>query len=68
MKTDVDQIWCTPTGIGLRLVIWADDDRWRQKRYAVVAWDDIPDAVMTEIIGTYLDREPEEDYHQTALF
>jgi hypothetical protein len=68
MQADVDQIWCTPSGIGMRIAVWGDQNQWRQKRYTVVKWEDIPSEVITDIIGTYLDQEPEEDYHQTALF
>lgn len=68
MQVKVDEIWCTSEGIGMRVLIWGDRGEWRQKRYALVKFEDIPDEVITEIVGTYLDREPEEDYHQTALF
>lgn len=68
MKVSIDQIWVTSQTLVCRVVIWGQNDEWRQKRYCSVPLADIPEEEVLRLYGWYLDTQPEEDPHQTALF
>jgi len=68
MQVTVDQVWATPSTLHMRVVVWADDKRWRHKYYCAVPFDDVDEHVLTMMAGWHMDQVPEEDHHQTALF
>lgn len=68
MKVVLQECWVSSGALVFKAEVWATDASWRQKRYASIRIEDIPEEVITEIIGHYLDAQPEEDHHQTALF
>jgi hypothetical protein len=68
MKVTVTEVWVTSGSLVMKCEVWGSDGSWRQKRYASVALESIPEEVITDIIGHYLDAQPEEDHAQTALF
>lgn len=61
MKVIVDEMWTTPKSVVFRVIIWASDGAWRQKRYATLAMDDIPEEVVLALSAHYLDAQPDED-------
>lgn len=62
------EIWVTSGSLVAKVEAWGEDGRWRQKRYVSMRLEDIPEEVITDIVGHYLDAQPEEDHQQTALF
>lgn len=68
MKVNVTEIWVTSGTLVMKVEVWGSHGEWRQKRYASLPLADIPDEVITDLIGYYLDAQPEEDHQQTALF
>lgn len=68
VKIEVAELWVTSQTLVIKLLIWGEGNSWRQKRYVSVPLEDIPEEVITDLIGTYLDAKPEEDHQQTALF
>lgn len=68
MLVTVDQVWATPSTLHLRVIVHADDGRWRHKYYPSIALEEIPEEALVMIIQRYMDEIPEEDHQQTALF
>lgn len=68
MKVVITEVWVTSGSLVAKCEVWGADGSWRQKRYASIPLETIPEEVLTDIIGHYLDAQPEEDHHQTALF
>lgn len=68
VKVNLLECWVTSGTLVFKVEVWGSDGSWRKKRYASMLLSDIPEEVLTDIIGAYLDAQPEEDHHQTALF
>jgi len=68
MKVVVSEVWCTGGHLVMKCEVWGSKGEWRQKRYASIPLDQIPEEVITDLVGHYLDAQPEEDHAQTALF
>ena len=68
MQVQVDEVWCTPTRLHVKVTVSADDYRWRQRAYPSIALAEIPEEALTMLLAYVMDETPEEDHHQTALF
>lgn len=68
MKVVVQEMWVTSGTLVFKVEVWGSHGEWRQKRYASLPLADVPEEVLTDIIGHYLDAQPEEDHEQSALF
>lgn len=61
MKVVVDEMWVTPGSLVFRVVIWASDGAWRQKRYASLPLAEVPEEVVLALSAHYLDDGADED-------
>lgn len=61
MKVQIDEVWVSSGALVCRVVIWGENGEWRQKRYAAIALQEIPDEVITDLVGHYLDAGADED-------
>lgn len=68
MKVVLRELWVTPGSLVAKVEVWAADGSWRQKRYASMPLDEIPEEVITSLVEFMMDAQPEEDHQQTALF
>jgi hypothetical protein len=68
MRVEIDQVWATPSTLHVRVIVHADDNRWRHKYYPSIPVAEIPEEALYMLVGKHLDDKPEEDHHQTALF
>ena len=68
MQVQVDNLWATPSGVHMRVTVWGPEHRWRHRFDETVQWRDVPDEVIGSLVGHWMDTQPEEDHHQTALF
>ena len=68
MICDVDNLWATPSGLHLRVTVWPDDRRWRRRFDETVLWADVPDEVMTLLIGHWMDTQPLPEPDDIPLF
>jgi len=68
MKVVVTEVWVTSGSLVMKCEVWGSQGEWRQKRYASLPLADIPEEVITDLVGHYLDAQPEEDHAQSALF
>jgi hypothetical protein len=62
------ELWVTPSALVAKIEAWGEEGQWRQKRYVSMLLKDIPEEVLTDLIGYYMDSQPEEDHQQTSLF
>lgn len=68
MQIQIDEVWCTPSTLHVKVTVSADDYRWRWRGYPTVPLADIPTEALTMLLAHVMDETPEEDHHQTALF
>ena len=68
MQVQVDNLWASPSTLHMRVTVWGPDNKWRQRFDEAVPFADIPDEVLTLIIGHWMDAQPEENHQDTALF
>ena len=68
MRVRLIEIWVTQGTLVAKVEVWGEHASWRQKRYASMPLNDIPEEVITDLVGHYLDAQPEEDHNQNALF
>jgi hypothetical protein len=68
MQVQVDNLWGTPSGIHMRVTVWADDRKWRHRFDQTVLWAEVPDDAIGAMVAHWMDTQPEEDHQQSALF
>lgn len=68
MKVQVTEVWVTSSTLVMKVEVWGSSGEWRQKRYASLPLQDIPEEVLVSLTQWHMDQVPEEDHHQTALF
>ena len=68
MRVTADEVWATPSTLHVRVIVHADDNRWRHKYYVAIPVDEIPEEAIAPLLAGRLDDTREEDHHQTALF
>ena len=68
MRVTADEVWATPSTLHVRVIVHADDNRWRHKYYVSVPFSEIPEEALAPWLDRRLDDTREEDHQQTALF
>ena len=68
MRVAIDEVWSSPSTLHMRVLVWGPENKWRHKYWTSVPFDDLPEEVITALVGHLMDSTPEEDHQQTALF
>lgn len=68
MQVAVDQIWCTPSTLHMRVVVWGPNREWRHKYYSAIPLSDVPEEVIISLYQHWLDDQPSEDLEDIPLF
>lgn len=68
MRVTADEVWASRSTLHVRVIVHADDNRWRHKYYVAIPLDEIPEEALAPLIDRRLNEGREEDHHQTALF
>jgi len=68
MKVSVDEVWSSPSNLHVRVIVSADDDKWRVKHYVAIPLEDIPEEALVYMLA-YLMRDVEiVEKRDTPLF
>lgn len=67
MKVAVDQVWATPSTLHMRVIVFADDGRWRHKYICAVPVDEIPEEAIEALTIRGRDTKCYCDECQPAL-
>lgn len=68
MQVEVDEVWASPSTLHVRVIVHADDRRWRHKYYCSVPLDEIPEEAFQQMLLTYRDENHREELQDIPLF
>lgn len=67
MDVQVDNIWCTPSTLHLRVTVWPDGKQWRRRFDSHIPLEDIPVEAL-QALSRYVSRNPASYPEDVPLF
>lgn len=68
MEVTVDEVWCSPSTLHFRVIVYGENRAWRHKYWPSMPLAEVPEEVIVALYQAYLDGQPAEDLEDIPLF